>query len=113
MKEEWRSIPNFPGYRINQRGVVQNLRGYAPSRKGKRIALVQDRARIYMTVADLLDLAFPSDSQHTAPDSQRPWTMSASADDLQRQLDLARRVNGHLLALNKIYRDRLAALNML
>lgn len=57
---EWRGIPGWPGYQINQRGRVRTVNGYGMTvTKAGIYLLTRDGGREKVAMSELLALAFP------------------------------------------------------
>lgn len=64
-KEVWRKLPEFPGYQINNHGLVQNLilGHYLHQRysDGMAVFLYKDGQQHHCAVRDLVESAFPGE----------------------------------------------------
>lgn len=71
-KMEWRDVPGYPGYQVNQHGKLRKKTGYEPPMNGKRYALYRDGVRRAMTPAELIALAWPPAAPEPAQEAPAP-----------------------------------------
>ena len=91
-------IPAYPGYQISPRGEVRSPRGFILSVASRGQVRIKVKGKIRLEyIGDLLAQAIQlrphQDAGQTADD------MPADYSELKERIRLARKLNGHLLAL--------------
>lgn len=64
---EWRDVPGYPGYQVNQRGVLRKSSGYVLGRQGKRYCLSCGGGKARLTPQELIALAWPPKGEEATP----------------------------------------------
>jgi hypothetical protein len=100
---EWRAIPDFPGYEINQRGIIRKTA--TGVRYGTRASLSVNGRVKWANGTKLAAVAFAEPAPAHDPEKE---TLRVERDEALRSLELSRRVNGHALARIKDLEKQLA-----
>ena len=101
-------IPEHPDYSVSPQGVVRSERsGLVLSHDVRgRVRLRMGKRQVFCFVGDLMAMA----GMFVAPAPMEGPADDPAKTELERRLGLARRVNGHLLALIRQLRAEVAAL---